>query len=134
MILPHDTTVVVVDGTRIRMFRNIGREPHIELAALPQPDFGGSNTGSGSRHRNSSANPDSQRIREDKFVAGVAEHLNREALSNNIKQLVIIADPRTLGELRRHLHDVLASRIIGQISKDLTSHSYKSIQAAIVNQ
>jgi protein required for attachment to host cells len=32
MILPDETTVAVVDGEKLRLFRNKGMEPHIKLA------------------------------------------------------------------------------------------------------
>ena len=32
MILPNDTTVAVVDGEKLRLFRNKGMEPRIQLA------------------------------------------------------------------------------------------------------
>ena len=37
MIMPNDTTVAVVDGTRMRLFRNKGVEPHIRLVPLTDP-------------------------------------------------------------------------------------------------
>ena len=46
---------------------------------------------------------------------------------------MIIADPRTLGELRKHFHDVLAAKLIGQLAKDLSGRSPEAIQAAIAD-
>jgi Protein required for attachment to host cells len=131
MILPNGAIVAVIDGQGMQLFRNVGHEPHIDLASLPEPDLGVDNTGSGARHRSSSANPDSRRLAEDDFAAAAAEHLNREVLAGRIEQLVIIADPRTLGELRKHYHDELAGRLIGQLPKTLTRHSSEIIRNAI---
>jgi protein required for attachment to host cells len=131
MILPNGAIVAVVDGERMRLFRNIGHEPHIDLADLPEPDLGAGNTGSGSRHHSSSANPDGRRLEEDDFAAAAAGYLNREVLAGKIEQLVIVADPRTLGELRKHFHDVLAAKLIGQLAKDLTGRSGEAIKTAI---
>lgn len=133
MILPNDAVVAVADGERLRLFRNSGREPHINLIELPPPDLGAGNAGSGSRHRSSSANPDDRRQLEDDFAAAVADYLNREALADKIGQLLIIADPRTLGELRKHFHDVLVARLIGQLAKDLSGRPAEAIQAAIAD-
>jgi protein required for attachment to host cells len=131
MILENGTVVAVIDGEAMRLFRNRGREPQIDLARLPDPGLGVNNTGSGSRHRSSSANPDTHRLKEDDFAAAAAGHLNREALAGRIERLVIVADPRTLGELRKHFHQVLAAKLAGEIAKDLTEHSAEAIQAAI---
>lgn len=131
MILPNGAVVAVVDGEKMRLFRNSGHEPHINLMNLPEPDLGAGNTGSGSRHRSSSANPDGRRLEEDDFAAAAADYLNREALAGKIGQLVVVADPRTLGELRKHFHDVLAAKLIGQLAKDLTGHPTDAVQSAI---
>lgn len=133
MILPNDAVVAVIDGKRAQLFRNTEHEPHIKLVEMPVPDLGTGKAGSGSRHRSSSANPDDRRQLEDDFAAAVADYLNREALADRIKQLVIIADPRTLGELRKHYHDVLAARLIGQLAKNLSGRPPEVIQAAIVD-
>lgn len=39
MILPNDAIVAVVDGERLRLFRNKGLEPHIRLVAIETPDL-----------------------------------------------------------------------------------------------
>ena len=49
MIIPNDTTIAVVDGTRFRMFRNKGVEPRIQLVELAQPEVDARNQGSGRR-------------------------------------------------------------------------------------
>ena len=133
MILPNDAVVAVVDGKRLQLFRNSDHEPHINLIELPAPDLGTGRAGSGSRHRSSSANPDDRRHAEDDFAAAVAGYLNREALADKFGQLLIIADPRTLGELRKHFHDVLAAKLIGQLAKDLSGRSPEALQAAIAD-
>ncbi len=131
MILPNGATVAVLDGSKMRLYRNKGHEPAIELAALPGFRPHGGEAGSGARHRSSAANPDGRRLAEDNFAAAASEHLNRGALSNQIEKLLIIADARTLGEIRRHFHPALQDRVVGEIHKDLTGHAVKDIEAAI---
>lgn len=114
----------------MRLFRNKGHEPAIELVALPAPEIDGGHAGSGGRHRNSSANPDSRRLAEDNFAAAAADFLNRRASAGG--KLVIIADARTLGEVRRHFSRTLTENLLGEIAKDLTGHSMKDIEAAIL--
>lgn len=132
MILPHGTIVAVIDGEHMRLFRNHGREPRIELEAEPQPALELANVGSGGRHRSTTANPDRSRLREDNFVAAIAGFLNAEALAGRIDQIVIVADARTLGELRKHFHKVLAGKLIGQLHKDLAQHPVHAIEEALV--
>jgi protein required for attachment to host cells len=131
MIVPSKATVAVADGHALRLFRNKGHEPRIELVALPEPDFEIVNQGSGMRHRSSAANPDGARLSEDNFAAAAAGYLNRQALSGDIEQLVVIADPRTLGEMRRHFHDALVAKLVGGIAKNLADHDVRAIEAAL---
>ena len=131
MILPDDTTIAVVDGEKLRLFRNKGMEPHIKLAEEVVASIQPSNQGSGARHRSTTANPDRWRLEEDDFAASAAAHLNRQVLDGAITSLFIIADPRTLGELRRHFHDVTRENLIGELARDLTGSSIEKIEAAL---
>lgn len=131
MILPNDTTVVVADGERIRLFRNKAAEPHISLVALEPAGIEAENRGSGSRHASSAANPDNKRLEEDDFAAACAEHINRQVLAGAITSLYIIADPRSLGEIRRHLNPSAKAALVGELAKDFTGHTADDIAAAL---
>ncbi|MDB5628152.1 MAG: required for attachment to host cells family protein [Tardiphaga sp.] len=58
--------------------------------------------------------------------------LNRRVLNGNVKSLVVIAAPRTLGELRKQYHKNLEAALIGEIPKDLTGHTLQDIEKALV--
>lgn len=132
MIVAHDLIVAVLDGGRLRLFRNKAAEPHVDLVELPAAHLEPVNTGSGGRHRSSTANPDASRLDEDDFAAAVAAHLNHEVLAGRIERLFVIADPRTLGELRRHLHEATKAKLVGDLAKDLTGSSIEKIEAALI--
>ena len=131
MILPNDTTVAVADGENLRLFRNKGHEPHIELVALDTPDMDADSRDSGGRHRSVSANPDRSRLKEDAFAAAVAETLKSEVLAGRITALYVLADPRSLGETRRHYHTEVQAKLVGELAKDLTRASVETIASAI---
>jgi protein required for attachment to host cells len=131
MQLPHGATVAVADGEKLHLFKNIGDEVSPSLSVLAPAEIDSHNAGTGGRHHSSSANPDASQAAEDGFSAGVAALLNQQALSGTIATLLIIAAPRTLGELRRHYHQKLSALLIGEIAKDLTGHSVKDIEKAI---
>ena len=128
MILANGTLVAVTDGEKLRLFRNKGHEPQIDLVELREPALQAANTGSGGRHRSSTANHDDSRLREDDFAAAVAGYLNREALTGAFEHVVVIADPRTLGELRKHVQASLKAKLVGELSKDLAKHSVEAIE------
>ena len=131
MIIPNGAIVAVVDGASCRMFRNSASEPHISLEAVAVADIDIKNEGSGTRHRSSSANPDTSRLNEDDYVSSVAGYLNRQVLDGKIKKLFLIADPRSLGELRKHFHAELQATLIGDLAKDLTGHPVAAIELAV---
>ncbi len=133
MQLPKGATVAVADGEKLNLFRNTGDEADPKLIALPASAVSSDNKGSGARHQSSSANPDSSQVEEDSFSAGVADLLNRQVLDGKITDLFIIAAPRTLGEMRKHYHKKLSAMLVGEISKDLTSHSLNDIEKTIAS-
>ena len=133
MILPNGTLVAVLDGTSMRLFHNRGHEPHIQLVPLDAPDLDPANAGSGTRHRSSTANPDDSRQHEDKFAAAAAAYLNGEALAGRIDHAVIIADPRTLGELRKHFHDALSAKLVGELPRNLVKHTPSEIESTLIS-
>lgn len=131
MRLPRGATVAVADGERLKLFRNAGDETHPSLAALPTPEIDAAAAGSGGRREDSSANPDHRQAGEDGFAAGVAALLNRWAMEGKIDALVVIAAPRALGELRKHYHQALSAKLVGEIAKDLTGHPAREVEKAI---
>ncbi|WP_395447924.1 host attachment family protein [Aminobacter sp. UC22_36] len=131
MIIPKGAIVAVADGERLNLFRNSGDEANPKLTASAVEDVTNSNKGSGARHQSSSGNPDNSQIDEDSFAAGTADMLNRQVLGGQIYNLIIIAAPRTLGELRKHYHQKLSAVLVGEIAKDLTGHSAQEIEKAV---
>ncbi len=131
MQLPKGTTVAVADGEILKLFRNTGDATNPKLIALPGSDVSSHNKGSGARHQSSSANPDNSQVEEDSFAAGIAGLLNRQVLDGKVTDLIVIAAPRTLGELRKHYHNKLLAMLVGEIAKDLTGHSLQDIEKAI---
>ena len=131
MMLPHGATIVVADGAKLLMFRNTGTDSAPVLAVQPHPDLTNANKGSGGRHQSSAANPDDSQLDEDSFAAGAAAWLNSQALAGKIDSLVVVAAPRTLGELRKHYHKALTAKLHGELAKDLTGHSVADITKAL---
>ena len=131
MMLPHNATVAVVDGETMSLFHNGGDEGGLALKAVESPALNGGNAGSGGRHRSSAANPDDSRQAEDGFAAAAAAWLNRQVLDGKIEALMVIAAPKTLGELRRHYHKELEAVLEGELSKDLVGHAISEVEAAI---
>ena len=131
MQLPQNTVIAIADGEKLSLFENEGDAANVKLKALPVGDVDDSKIASGARHSSSSANPDDSQQNEDAFGAGVVDILNKQVLGGKIKNLVIIAAPRTLGELRKGYHKSLSEVLIGELDKDLTGHSLQDIEKAL---
>src|SRR5947207_10958351 len=131
MILPTGTTVAVADGETVRLFRNTGVKPgvHLVTAAPPAP----AHSGSGTRHHAGSANPDGRRLDEDDFAAATAAFLNKLSLDGTIKHLVVVSDPRTLGEMRKHFNRDLRGKIMGELAKDFSRRPLEDIASLIAD-
>lgn len=131
MQLAHDTLVAVIDGEKLLLLRNAGTEAAPSLQAVPVEAPLGDNKGAGTRHHSSAANPSDAQLEEDSFAAAAAAMLNKRALEGGFEHLVVVAAPRTLGELRHHWHKALQAKLTAEIAKDLTGHSVAEIEAAL---
>lgn len=131
MDIPKGATVAIADGEILNLFRNTGDEGTPKLTPLPDAEVGTTNHGSGGRHQSSSANPAASQQDEDSFAAGIADVLNRRVLDGKIEHLIVVAAPRTLGELRKHYHKSLSAILVGEIPKDLTGHTVADVEKII---
>lgn len=132
MLLPVNATVAVIDGEKLRLFRNGGLPDAPKLIELEEPSLSGDNKSSGARHASSAANPDDKRLEEDSFVVAVAGWLNSQVMGKAIESLAVVAAPKSLGELRKHYHKTLEAALVGELAKDLTGHSAADIEAALI--
>jgi protein required for attachment to host cells len=131
MQLPQNTIIAVADGEKLALFQNEGDAAHVKLKAMPSADVDSSKIASGARHPSSSANPDDSQQDEDGFSNGITDLLNSQVLDGKIKSLIIVAAPRTLGEMRKSYHKSLSDVLIGEIDKDLTGHTIPEIEKAL---
>ena len=131
MLLPHGTVVAVVDGSKFNLFRNAGNEVAPELTPMASPKLDEHNKEAGSRHYSSPGNPTGHQLSEDAHAAAVAGWLNAEVVAHRVQHLVVIAAPRTLGELRRHYSKPVQGALVGELHKDLAGRSGKDILVAL---
>ena len=82
--------------------------------------------------RGSMGETDYHQMEEDKFATEIAELLKKQAMSGSYESLIIVAPPKTLGELRKHYHKEVTDRLVGEVGKDLTGHPIPEIENALV--
>jgi len=143
MRVPHDARVLVADGAKMLFFRNEGDadQPVLKIvAADEQPDQRDQDIRTdragrkpGGTHGGSTiAGTDFHQQAEDRFAADAAAMLNRGALANSYEKLIVVASPKTLGELRHHYHKETQARLLAEVPKDLTRQPVDKIEAALV--
>ncbi len=145
MHLPHNSVVLVADGRKMLFLRNEGDAefPNLVVEKAQEQDNPATRdqaTDSAGRASSpqggvqSSVEPtDFHQIEEDRFAADAADFLKTGALKNKYDSLIVIAPPKTLGELRKHYHKEVTSRLKGELDKDLTGHPIKDIEKAVMN-
>lgn len=144
MQVPHNAFVVVADGRKMLFLRNEGDawQPSLQVErkrVQENPANGAQKTDAPGRsfqsvgaRRSAYEEADFHQLEEDRFAAETAELLNRRALENDFESLIVIAPPRTLGELRKSYHKAVENRLAGEIGKDLTRHSIAEIEQALI--
>lgn len=130
MLLPHGTVIALVDGHNFELYRNAGDEAAPELSALPSPKLDSHNHSGGSHH-SSAGNHAGSMVSEDAHANAAATWLNEQVLAHKIKDLVVIAPPRTLGELRKHYHKLTERAVVKELHKDLIGKQPGDIIAAL---
>ena len=132
MELPHDTHVAVIDGENFKLFRNAGSSAEPRLEDARQISVEGENYSAGVRHQDDAG----QRLgRTDldelAHAAAAADWLNKQVLDNSIAKLFVIADPKSLGEMRRHYHTKLEDVLVGELGKAVAGEPAERIVRSI---
>lgn len=146
MQVPHKSFVVVADGKKMLFFRNEGdsdypkleverkREQENPADRHQKTDGPGRAFDSGGPGRSAYEETDFHQLEEDRFAAETADLLRKRALSNDFESLIIVAPPKTLGELRKHYHKEVEKRLKGEIAKDLTGHPVTEIEKILQSE
>lgn len=143
MKVPHNARVVVADGRKMLFFRNEGDEAYPNLVVETAEErinpadrdqktapAGRSSSPQGAS-QSSMGEVDFHQQEEDRFAAETADLLKKGALAHDFESLIVVAPPKTLGELRKHYHKEVSARIVGELDKDLTGHPVPEIEKAL---
>ncbi len=125
-MIPHNTLVVVADGRAARLFRNQGDESALKLHQTELLD-----TSDALDSGPSGSQPRDNDVGEAAFVKVLADRINRSALRNGFDHIVLVADPSTLGEIRKQLHKEVDARMIADVAKDWTNTPLDQIEKAL---
>ena len=134
MKIPHDAYVAVANGEKFLLMRNSGQPLEPKLEMVQDLDLLLTNFSAGVRHQDPAGQRSgSSDIDELAHGAAIAEWLNDKALKNDLGQLVVAADPRTLGQIRQHYHKQTQALVVGEVAKDLTNLPIPGMEKAVAN-
>ncbi len=127
--IPEGALVVVADGGGARLFRNVGegRELSLRQEEVLTPQNVNDEGPSGSQPTELRGNEAEEAL----FAKQLARRLNDDALKNRYAQVVLVADPQTLGQMRPLLHKETQQRLLGELAKTLTNAPIADIEQAL---
>ena len=138
MLLPHGTSFAVVDGAKFEFYRNAGTEAEPRLEAVPTPELEVTNFSAGVRRNDSNegftartGNGSNDSFDESAHAIAVADWLNGQVLQHKIEKLVVVADPRSLGEMRKRYHKQLEAVLLTELAKTMTGRPTAEIVQAL---
>lgn len=130
--VPPDALVVVADGAKALLLRNTGTGQELSLKEerriTPKSlSAEGSQGPSGTRPGDQTPH----QTEEATFAKQLAEALYAMRHRGDYKQVVLIADAQTLGQMRECLHKEVEASLVFSLSKDYTNQTVADIEKAL---
>ena len=141
--LAHGAWVFVGDGQKALFLINEGDEKFPNLRRLsaeehrdpPTREQGSDAPGraysSVGEARSAVGQTDWHELEKERFAVSIADRINKAAQSGAFNQLVVVAPPKILGDLRRAFSTETESKIVAEIDKDLTHHTIAEIEGLV---
>jgi protein required for attachment to host cells len=141
--LKHGLWVVVADGEKALFLENIGDATYPNLRVVREmendnpaardqgTDRPGRFNDGPSVHRSAVEETDWHRVGKERFADDIADRLYRMAHRGDFKEIVLVAPPLVLGEMRKKLHKEVGDRVVAEIAKTLTNHPIDEVEALL---
>ena len=129
MLVTHGAIILVIDGAKMALYRNRGKDftadlevlehntQHVSSTVLMGTDKPGRSFSSMGSARSSYQTTDYHQAEEDLFAKTAVEELNAMAQQSNL-DFIVVAPPRVLGMIRKQYSGDLRKRIVAEIDKD----------------
>ncbi len=147
MRIPGEALIFIGDGEKALFLRNKGdgKAPNLAVERvftdenLPTHEQGSDRPGrtfkrAGTNLRSSVDTTDWHELEKHRFVKDVAAALATLVRTHGIKNVVIVAPPRTLADLRLAFDAHVKSTIIAEIGKDLTNRPIWEIEKHLMDE
>lgn len=147
MRVPHGSTVLVADGRKRLIARNDGTADQPALTVVGAVEeanrrtheiatdaAGRSPAGAHGQGGAPVESADPQDHEEERFAVETAALLRKGVEDGSYQDIIIVAAPRTLGVLRKHYHDMVSRKIIGEVGKDFTGQPIAALEKMLIAQ
>ena len=142
--LKHGAWIVIADGEKALFLQNKGDGLYPDLAVIreieeenpPTRDQGSDRPGrfndGPSPHKSAVADTDWHRVAKERFADEIAAKLYKAAHRGDFDQIVLVAPPLVLGEMRKKLHKEVADMVVAEVPKTLTNHPMPEIERIVL--
>jgi protein required for attachment to host cells len=132
--ISKNALVLVGDGKKALFLRNRGTSREVELIVEREmqqenpptreqgTDQPGRSHGVDGKSRTAIEQTDWHDRAEEHFAVEIAETLYQMEHAHEFDELVVVAPPKMLGDLRAALHPEVTQCIVAEVAKDLTAH------------
>jgi protein required for attachment to host cells len=136
------TWVLVADGAHAKIF--VGAKKGLRLHETPKETFDATRERSrelGTDRQGRMSTPamggqrnaidwrtDPRRYVEQTFIKSVAEHVEAAVKSGEVNQVVLVAAPRALGDLRNALGDHARAKVVAEVDRELVNEPAETIR------
>jgi len=132
--IPSNALVLVGDGKRALFLRNRGTPRALELIVEHElrqenpptreqgSDRPGRTHGVDGVSRTAIGETDWHDRAEEQFASKIADKLYEMEHAQQFDELVVVAPPKMLGDLRAAFHPEVAQCVVAEVPKDLTGH------------
>ncbi|MFA8440473.1 host attachment family protein [Yoonia sp.] len=138
--IKHHTWVLVADSEKALLLENAtdDADPYFKVVRKKEQDNPSDLEQSANRPGRVSDNGPGQRsalddtdwheLAKERFAADLADLLYGHAHKGNFDEIILVAAPNVLGELRSQMHQEVSDKVVGEIPKTLTNHPLNEIE------
>lgn len=144
--LSHGTWVLIADGEKALFLRNDvdAQDPDLNVVRIEEQDNPkdidqsanrpGRMHDGGPGQKSALDDTDWHELAKERFADDLADILYKQAHKGLFDEIVIVAPPQTLGELRQKMHQEVGNKVIAEIPKTLTNHPIDEVEKLLVKE
>lgn len=145
-VLTNGTWVLIADGEKALFLRNDvdAQNPDLTVVRIKEQENPkdidqsanrpGRMNDNGPGQKSALDDTDWHELAKERFADDLAEILYKQAHKGKFDRLVIVAPPKTLGEIRSKMHKEVSDKVVGELAKTLTNHPIDEIEDLLTRE